>query len=202
MTNKTMIHHPEVLALKAKFAENNFAIFDLGENSMIFPSRKALPDHGMPKDEHLTAMLQYVPESNGWILVFQVKMRKIDGNDPKFGEEPTKKLLEAVCELMKQEFPTVDEEGTLPLKWEVDLDAEAITNENVRIGVTQAHISIIIDVENLFHILKSLEHFPEVAFQDFSELSVAEQEAVLKEKNRLPHLSSDVIDIDMVQTKS
>ena len=104
MTNKTVIHHPEVLALKAKFAENNFAIFDLWENSMIFPSRKALPDHGMPKDEHLTAMVQYVPESNGWILVFQVKMRKIDGNDPKFGEEPTKKLLEAVCELMKQGY--------------------------------------------------------------------------------------------------
>ena len=202
MTDKTLNHHPEVLALKAKFTENKFAIADVDTNIVIFPSRKALADHGLPEDEFLTVLLQYVPESNGWIIVFQAKIRKIDGSDPKFGEEPTKMLLEAVCELMKQEFPTVDEEGTLPLKWEVDLDVEAITNENVRIGVTQAHISIIIDVENLFHILKSLEHFPEVAFQDFSELSVAEQEAVLKEKNLLPHLSSDVIDIDMVQTKS
>ena len=202
MTDKTLNHHPEVLALKAKFTKNKFAIADVDTNIVIFPSRKALADHGLPEDEFLTVLLQYVPESNGWIIVFQAKIRKIDGSDPKFGEEPTKMLLEAVCELMKQEFPTVDEEGTLPLKWEVDLNAEAITNENVHIGVTQAYISIIIDVENLFHILKSLEHFPEVAFQDFSELSVAEQDAVLKEKNLLPHLSSDIIDIDMVQTKS
>ena len=46
MTNKTVIHHPEVLALKAKFAENNFAIFDLGEKlllSLVPVAASALP---------------------------------------------------------------------------------------------------------------------------------------------------------------
>jgi hypothetical protein len=124
MTNKTVIHHPEVLALKAKFAENKFFIADVDTNIVIFPSRKALADHGLPEDEFLTVLLQYVPESKGWIIVFQAKIRKIDDSDPKFGEEPTKMLLEAVCELMKKEIPSIDEEGTLPLTWEVDLDVE------------------------------------------------------------------------------
>ncbi len=202
MTDKTLNHHPEVLALKAKFTENKFAIVDVDTNIVIFPSRKALADHGLPEDEFLTVLLQYVPESNGWIIVFQAKIRKIDGSDPKFGEEPTKMLLEAVCELMKKEIPSIDEEGTLPLTWEVDLDVEAITNAGYRMGVTQCSIMIKIDLENLFGLLKSFESFPEVAFQDYAELSPEEQEEVMKKTNLLPLHSEEAVKVDIIDTKS
>ena len=202
MTDKTLNHHPEVLALKAKFTENKFAIADVDTNIVIFPSRKALADHGLPEDEFLTVLLQYVPESNGWIIVFQAKIRKIDGSDPKFGEEPTKMLLEAVCELMKKEIPSIDEEGTLPLTWEVDLDVEAITNAGVRLGAAQAYISIVIDLENLFDLLKSFKSFPEVAFQDYSELTPEEQEEVMKKTNLLPLHSEEAVKVDIIDTKS
>jgi hypothetical protein len=202
MTDKTLNHHPEVLALKAKFTENKFAIADVDTNIVIFPSRKALADHGLPEDEFLTVLLQYVPESNGWIIVFQAKIRKIDGSDPKFGEEPTKMLLEAVCELMKKEIPSIDEEGTLPLTWEVNMDVDAITNEGYRMGVTQCSIMIKIDLENLFGLLKSFESFPEVAFQDYAELSPEEQEEVMKKTNLLPLHSEEAVKVDIIDTKS
>jgi hypothetical protein len=121
--------------------------------------------------------VQYVPESDGWVIVNTVKIRMIDEKEPKFGIEPTQKLLEAVRDLMIQEIPTVDEEGTLPLTWEVDMDVDAITNEGYRMGVTQCSIMIKIDLENLFGLLKSFESFPEVAFQDYAELSPEEQDA-------------------------
>ena len=202
MTDKTLNHHPEVLALKAKFTENKFAIADVDTNIVIFPSRKALADHGLPEDEFLTVLLQYVPESNGWIIVFQAKIRKIDGSDPKFGEEPTKMLLEAVCELMKKEIPSIDEEGTLPLTWEVNMDVDAITNEGYRMGVTQCSIMIKIDLENLFGLLKSFESVPEVAFQDYAELSPEEQEEVMKKTNLLPLHSEEAVKVDIIDTKS
>lgn len=195
-------HHPTMLALIGKFKDNGFAIFDVASNTVLFPLRKALPDHGMPKDEYLTVAVQYVPESDGWVIVNTVKIRMIDEKEPKFGIEPTQKLLEAVRDLMIQEIPTVDEEGTLPLTWEVDMDVDAITNEGYRMGVTQCSIMIKIDLENLFGLLKSFESFPEVAFQDYAELSPEEQEEVMKKTNLLPLHSEEAVKVDIIDTKS
>lgn len=201
-TTEAIEHHPTMLALIAKFKDNGFAIFDVASNTVIFPSRKALPDHGMPKDEYLTVALQYVPESDGWVIVNTVKIRKIDEKDPKFGIEPTQKLLEAVRDLMIKEIPTVDEEGTLPLTWDTSMDEEAITNEGCRMGVTQCSIMIKIDLENLFGLLKSFETFPEVAFQDYAELTPEEQEEVMKKTNLLPLHSEEAVKVDIIDTKS
>ena len=60
-TQKTAIkHHPAMEALKALFVENKLVIQDITENMILFPSRLAMTDHGLPKEEYLNMQYHYL----------------------------------------------------------------------------------------------------------------------------------------------
>ena len=188
-TQKTAIkHHPAMEALKALFVENKLVFQDITENMILFPSRLAKSDHGLPKEEYLNVIVKYNPEQDGFVIIHQVKIRKIDANDAKYSVENTKLLLEAVLALMEKEYPWVCEELQIPFMWITDYDVDAIVNDGYIVGCVQSMFAIKSEIEPLFDLLKDLESFPEVELHDATDASPEE----LEELRKMPNLLEEV----------
>lgn len=183
-----ILHHPVMETLKALFVENKLVIQDITENMVLFPSRLAMADHGLPKEEYLTCIVQYNPEQDGFIIIHQAKIRKIDAEDEKYSVENTKLLLEAVLALMEKEYPWVCEELQIPFIWSTDYDVDAIVNDGYVVGCVQSMCAIKSEIEPLFQLLKDLESFPEVELRDASDATPEE----LEELRKMPNLLEEI----------
>lgn len=175
----TFNHNPTVVEMLKLFETNKQVVQEVTDNVLIMPSRMATPDHGLPKDEALTIIINYSPEHDGWNVIAQAKIRRIVDTEPKFSEKVCNSLLEGVKKVMEAEVPTVDEEGLIPFKWIIDLDDDAIVND-CRVGSLSGVFMLKTDVENLFDLLMSFADFPEVAVQDISDMTPAEIEEMKK----------------------
>lgn len=177
----TFNHSPAVVEMLKLFETNKQTFQEVDNNILFMPSRMATKDHGLPKDETLNIIFSYSPEHDGWQVIVQVKIRKIVDDEPKFSEKVCNTLLEGVKKVMEAEFPTVDEDGHIPFKWIIDLEDDAIINDECRIGSLSGMFVLKVDVDNLYELLMSFGNFPEVAVQDVADMSPEEVEELKKQ---------------------
>lgn len=136
--------------------------YDEKANLLIYPRQKAdAPD--MPENTFYIGSVS--AKDDIWGIVFQVAIRSIKEDDPKYSERNTRYLLEEAKRLYTTNQPRLTDSPNAPaIQWDVDLTYK--DNEGNRFGVLDGIIRFRGSVNDVYRVMEYIGELPSTNFEE------------------------------------